>query len=261
MGNRCSSLFGVRPSHITPKAERTLKGLLQEQHTALIATNPGESRVTCPFCQLQIPRNFFGVHVPFYHTQEPNCTGECPLCQETHSYLAVHIHDHFRSAEHTSGRLPIFALVVVRNAKGEYLLVDESASQGYWLPGGGVDPGEDFSAAAVREVKEETGVDVDLKGVLRVEFSPNSEHKRWPRMRVIFYAELKNTSPPPKTLPDFESAGACFAPHSMLKSLPLRSSEPLIWSQYLADGGEIYPLSIVARPHECPVVIHGKSPP
>jgi len=37
-----------------------------------------------------------------------------------------------------------------------------------YITGGAVDPGETFSEAAVRETKEEAGIDVELKGILKV---------------------------------------------------------------------------------------------
>lgn len=60
---------------------------------------------------------------------------------------------------------------VVVNSKNEILMVQERISplpqfQGTWkLPGGLADPGEDFATTAIREVKEETGVDATFVGL------------------------------------------------------------------------------------------------
>ncbi|NAZ86098.1 NUDIX hydrolase [Kineococcus indalonis] len=71
-------------------------------------------------------------------------------------------------------RLAAYAVVV--NPAGEILLTRLSAltpSPGRWtLPGGGVDHGEHPLTAAVREVHEETGMDVDVDGLADI----GSEH-------------------------------------------------------------------------------------
>lgn len=59
----------------------------------------------------------------------------------------------------------VVAGCVVRNKDGKFLLVQEKQKKvyGLWnLPAGHVDKGETIEVAAVREVKEETGFDVEL---------------------------------------------------------------------------------------------------
>jgi 8-oxo-dGTP pyrophosphatase MutT (NUDIX family) len=51
---------------------------------------------------------------------------------------------------------------------GRVLLVRDEGAPGWSDPGGKREPGESFEAAARREVREETGVDVELTGVLEL---------------------------------------------------------------------------------------------
>ena len=62
---------------------------------------------------------------------------------------------------------------VIVDGEGRTLLIRRSKANknfiGKWeWPGGKVDPGEDFAVAAIRETKEETGLDVELTGVAGV---------------------------------------------------------------------------------------------
>lgn len=101
-----------------------------------------------------------------------------------------------------------------------------------------MDGGEVLSTAAIRETQEEAGVDVELKGVLAMEYHPCGVSQRSSshivRMRVVFYAEPTEAywSRPPKSSPDFESAGACWCSVDDIESgLRLRGSEPRKWSR------------------------------
>ena len=61
---------------------------------------------------------------------------------------------------------------VVRDEAGRLLLVHKTDNDLWALPGGGVDPGESVSQAVVREVAEETGIDVEVGSLVGVYTSP-----------------------------------------------------------------------------------------
>jgi len=65
-------------------------------------------------------------------------------------------------------RVAAYAVVV---ADGRMLLVHwaEADQSGWSLPGGGLEPGEHPEQAAVREVREETGYDVEIDELLGID--------------------------------------------------------------------------------------------
>lgn len=75
----------------------------------------------------------------------------------------------------------------------KYLLVQEAedhidACKGKWgAPGGHVDPGETIMEAAVREVKEETGCDVELTSVCQIGTMPG---QNFTFLAIIFAARV-----------------------------------------------------------------------
>ena len=80
----------------------------------------------------------------------------------------------------------IGAAVVVKNDKGEILLGvrNKDPQRGKWvLPGGGIKPFESYEAAAKREILEETGLEIELDGIVGVYeiINPPFEH------RIIIY--------------------------------------------------------------------------
>ncbi len=60
----------------------------------------------------------------------------------------------------------------VRDASGRVLMIHKIDNDLWALPGGGMDVGESVADAAVREVEEETGVKVELIGLVGIYSDP-----------------------------------------------------------------------------------------
>ena len=187
-------------------------------------------------------------------------SGECPLCLQWHYNIAVHLHDHHGPA----GRREVaadsltpaimfdgFAYSIVRRSDHKYLVVQEFLGQGYWYPSGRVDRDETFQAAAIREAKEEAGVDIELTGILAMQHFPSHTHNRGPRMEVCVYfvARMLDESQQLKTIPDYESAGACWVTVEELCSLRVRYTSILPLTQQAESGESILPLSALRIMH------------
>jgi ADP-ribose pyrophosphatase YjhB (NUDIX family) len=61
---------------------------------------------------------------------------------------------------------------IVPNRAGALLLVHKTDNNLWALPGGGMDLGESMSAAVIREVEEETGVRVEVTGLVGIYTNP-----------------------------------------------------------------------------------------
>lgn len=87
----------------------------------------------------------------------------------------------------SSKPVPRLTSAVLVEQEGKYLLCRRNKSSGFgmWvIPGGGVDFGETIQEAAVREIREETGLEVQLLnfiGAKEVIYTPHEYHS------IIFY--------------------------------------------------------------------------
>ena len=135
-----------------------------------------------------------------------------------------------------------FALVVVR--KGDRFLVVHERKHGqlWYLPAGRVEPGEKLVDGAGRETLEETGVSVEIDGILRVEHTPHPEGIV--RLRVLFTAHPVDDTLP-KTQPDNESLEARWVTLEELADLPLRGHEVQRIFEDVAAGATVYPLQLL----------------
>ncbi|MEM7132905.1 MAG: NUDIX domain-containing protein [Chloroflexota bacterium] len=71
-------------------------------------------------------------------------------------------------------KLQIGSSAVLFDETGEKVLLTRRADNGRWcLPGGGMDPGEEIGETCVREVLEETGLEVRIKKMIGVYSNPH----------------------------------------------------------------------------------------
>lgn len=105
-------------------------------------------------------------------------------------------------------------------------------------------PGESFFQTAIRETKEDAGIDVDIKGLLRVEHTPHGGGQA--RMRVIFYAEPVNEQQQLKQEADAKSQEARWVTIDEFVNLgKARGPELVQWGRYLNRGGAIHSIQML----------------
>lgn len=108
---------------------------------------------------------------------------------------------------------PTADVVIYHHDRGIVLVERGNEPFGMALPGGFVDMGETVEQAAVREMKEETGLDVELLGVLGVYSDPKRD-PRFPTMTTTFVGQVAN---PDAICAGDDAAKAAFFP---LDNLP-----------------------------------------
>jgi 8-oxo-dGTP pyrophosphatase MutT (NUDIX family) len=134
------------------------------------------------------------------------------------------------------------ANVVVVNDEGQILLIRRSDNGNIALPGGGMDLGESITQAAVREVKEETGLDVELTGLVGIYTNPRhvieytSDGEVRQEFSIVFTA--KPTGGSPRT--SSESSEVVWSDPAELVGMRMHPSMRQRIEHYLAGRAEPY---------------------
>jgi 8-oxo-dGTP pyrophosphatase MutT (NUDIX family) len=134
-----------------------------------------------------------------------------------------------------------FALVVVRLDQRFVLVHERKHGEKWYLPAGRVEPGESFFDAALRETREESGMDIVLEGILHIEYQCAPD---FARMRVVFVARPADGAAP-RAEPNEHSLEAKWFTVEEMSELPLRADEARTLARDLRDGAPVYPLSVL----------------
>ena len=105
--------------------------------------------------------------------------------------------------EHYRNPLPTVDIIIELADRGIILISRKNYPFGWALPGGFVDYGESIEAAAVREAKEETGLDIKLIG----QFHTYSRPDRDPRHHSISTVYIAKASGAPRAADDAKEVG------------------------------------------------------
>ncbi|MFE3754371.1 NUDIX hydrolase [Nocardia tengchongensis] len=109
----------------------------------------------------------------------------------------------------------------------EVLLICRSDNGNWSMPGGAHDPGESLSRTAIRETREETGIDIRLTGIVGIftdpthviHYTSNDEVRQ--EFTIIYRAEAIGGEPTTSN----ESTSVEWAPIEQIPTLPMDPSQ------------------------------------
>jgi ADP-ribose pyrophosphatase YjhB (NUDIX family) len=132
--------------------------------------------------------------------------------------------------------------VVVTNAEGEILLIRRSDNDNWAIPGGGIDLGESLIHAAVRETREETGIDCEITGLAGIYTDPRHVilYTSNGEARQEFSIVLTARPVGGRLTPSSESSDVRWVPRGDLAGYQMDRSMRMRVDHYLAGRGSPY---------------------
>jgi ADP-ribose pyrophosphatase YjhB (NUDIX family) len=130
---------------------------------------------------------------------------------------------------------------VVQDSAGRIVLVRRKDNDLWALPGGGMEPGESIEDTAVREVLEETGLVVEVIGLVGVYTNPHhvmeySDGEVRQQFSLCYSTALKGG----KIRIDEESTDIAWVPVEQIQSLPMHPSMRLRIDHFLDQRDKPY---------------------
>jgi 8-oxo-dGTP pyrophosphatase MutT (NUDIX family) len=128
--------------------------------------------------------------------------------------------------------------VIATNDEGRLLLIRRTDNGRYALPGGAMDLGESIVEAAVRETREETGIEVEVTGLVGIytsprhliEYTSNGEVRQ--EFAVVFTARPVGGSPATSS----ESSDVVWTAPQDLRRLDIHPTQRQRIEHFLDDG-------------------------
>ncbi|MEN3612126.1 NUDIX domain-containing protein [Plantactinospora sp. ZYX-F-223] len=134
--------------------------------------------------------------------------------------------DHYHEPDAPKANSIVVAVTVFIQDHQDRVLLIQRTDNGRWsIPGGGQEIGEYIADTAVRETREETGIDVEVTGIVGVYSDPNhvveySDGEVRQQFSICFRAEYRGGSP---TTSD-ESTSVCWVARDELDDLDIHPS-------------------------------------
>lgn len=118
------------------------------------------------------------------------------------------------------------AAVAIMNSKRELLMLHRKDNKKWTMPGGTLEFGESMTECALREVKEESGLDVEIRDIIGTYTDPNirvaySDGEVRQEFTIVYYGETTNY----EVILDNESSQYKWVPLDKLLDLPLADSQ------------------------------------
>lgn len=123
-------------------------------------------------------------------------------------------------------RLDLVSFAIIINEKEEILMVIERTGK-LFLPAGHIDPGENFLEGAIRETKEEAGVDSEVEYITEIRYGYGWGSNNYSPLHFIVKSKVTGGSV--KTVKDKESNGARWI---SLKQAVEESRDPVKSNKY-----------------------------
>jgi 8-oxo-dGTP pyrophosphatase MutT (NUDIX family) len=139
------------------------------------------------------------------------------------------------SAPQANSLVPSVNVVVVNDA-GDVLMIRRSDNDNWAVPGGAIDLGESMVQAAVRETREETGIECEITGLIGIYTDPKHVilYTSNGEARQEFSIVLTGVAIGGQPTPSSESSEVRWVPREGLTGYPMDRSMQLRIGHYLA---------------------------